>query len=646
MMGSLEDVTPARNFFVRFVAQREMEVNDSEWFEVLKRHGMVPESPDSLASSRKSVADASTKLSERIPYGTPEEEDVAERDTIKRRRRIPIVEVLSPFSIYYCVWQYFMMIVDFTYTAFWVPYSVVFVLEDCHWNSPTAVVDFLAGWAFVLDVIVNLRVGYVIVHNFSRTVELDWRRAGLFYILRGTFFVDALATIPVYMQTVCLATYGNDPFSSYGQILMQIMRMLRLVRFLKTLRLLTSDALDVASVTVKRWMGGRMIVFQMINIVILYLLTAHMMACAWYFTAAIEDAQPSGAGWPPVDGKFQSCLDGTEDDAPVTWLTSAGILCANNGVKYMAAFYFSTMTITTVGYGDIAAHTTAEQAVASVMMFLGAVFFGYLVSTTTIFLEKVSQGKQELEAYHEKVEVVNSLLAARKVPKSLVKKVRRYYSNVWSKASKLQEEGQILQELPFPLRASLAEHITMPLVNDVTSLSRISQRHWNQISRRFRPEWYPPGAFIAHPDGHGCGQGLSQEMDSLWLLERGEVACVKKGEKNSILVGPEVFGTSLILQMLDPDFPLETSFNTYMSTTPVWLWRINKEYLGTYFADNPAALVSFCEGVLMDELQTKIQGIDSTRSDGLLEKLDRMKENLPPEEESSPYTVSTRAIKM
>ena len=330
MMGSLEDVTPARNFFVRFVAQREIEVNDSEWFEVLKRHGMVPESPDSLASSRKSVADASTKLSERIPYGTPEEEDVAERDTIKRRRRIPIVEVLSPFSIYYCVWQYFMMIVDFTYTAFWVPYSVVFVLEDCHWNSPTAVVDFLAGWAFVLDVIVNLRVGYVIVHNFSRTVELDWRRAGLFYILRGTFFVDALATIPVYMQTVCLATYGNDPFSSYGQILMQIMRMLRLVRFLKTLRLLTSDALDVASVTVKRWMGGRMVIFQMVNIIILYLLTAHMMACAWYFTAAIEDASPE---WPPVDGDFKSCLDGSEDDAPVTWLTKAGILCSDNGVK-------------------------------------------------------------------------------------------------------------------------------------------------------------------------------------------------------------------------------------------------------------------------------------------------------------------------
>jgi len=136
-------------------------------------------------------------------------------------------------------------------------------------------------------------------------------------------------------------------------------------------------------------------------------------------------------------------------------------------------------------------------------------------------------------------------------------------------------------------------------------------------------------------------------MDSLWLLERGEVACVKKGEKNSSLVGPEVFGTSLILRMLDPDFPLETEANTYLSTTPVWLWRVNKEYLQAYISENPSALVEFCEGALMDELQTKIQGIDSRRSDGLFDKILRMKENLPPEEEKeAESTVSTRAIKM
>ena len=75
----------------------------------------------------------------------------------RAKRRTPIIQVLSPFSIYYATWQYFMMALDFTYTAFWVPYSVVFVLEDCRWNHPAAVVDFIAGWLYVCDVVVNLR---------------------------------------------------------------------------------------------------------------------------------------------------------------------------------------------------------------------------------------------------------------------------------------------------------------------------------------------------------------------------------------------------------------------------------------------------------------------------------------------------------
>jgi hypothetical protein len=634
-VGAPEDITPARTFFVRMVAQREIEVNETEWFEVLKRHGMITEdtTSDALASSR-SLGEATTKLQiMKTPHDGSFHSDDRDGGGDVFKRKIPFVQVVSPFSIYYCWWQYFMMAVDFTYTAFWVPYSVVFVLEDCSWNSPTAIVDFVAGWLYVLDVLVNLRVGYSIVHKLSRTVELDGRRSASFYVRRGTFCVDVLATIPVYLQTACLATHGYN-LRTFAQILMQLMRLLRLVRFYRLVRLLMTDALDVASFTVKRAMGGRMVLFQMVNIVILYGLTAHMMACAWYFTAALEDSLPS---WPPVNGEIQSCLDNEEDDAPVTWLTKAGILCSPNGVKYTAAFYYATMTITTVGYGDIAGDTTAEQAVASVMMFIGAIFFGYLVSTTTIFLEKVSLGKQELEAYHEKVEVVDSWVSTRNIPSRLISKVRSYYSIVWSRSENLQNETKILKELPFPLRAALTESITMPLVKQVPCLSKVSDRHWKHISRRFRADWYPPGVFIAHPEGYGSGEGLKQEVDSLWLLERGEVACIRNKEEeeegdkmNCSLIGPQVFGTSLILQMLDSDFPLETSSNAYLSTTPVWLWRVNKEYLQAYFKDYPAALVDACGGILDDEHQRKIQGIDASRTNELSEKVRQMKENLPP----------------
>lgn len=170
-------------------------------------------------------------------------------------------------------------------------------------------------------------------------------------------------------------------------------------------------------------------------------------------------------------------------------------------------------------------------------------------------------------------------------------------------------------------------------MQQVLCLSHVDQKHWKHISRRFRAEWYPPGKFIAHSEGRGSGEGLKPEMDSLWLLERGKVVSVKQEGPNVSLIGPQVFGCSLILRKVDANFPLETDTNTYMSTTPVWLWRINKEYLLQYFSVNRDALVQFCEGVLVDLEQLKLLNVDSDMENSLYAKVLQMKDELPEEED-------------
>ncbi len=73
-----------------------------------------------------------------------------------------------------------------------------------------------------------------------------------------------------------------------------------------------------------------MIWLQFVQIAVLFGWTAHIMACTWYYTAVMEDSLPQ---WPHKEGEMWSCIEGLGDDAPPTWLKTAGILCAPNGIK-------------------------------------------------------------------------------------------------------------------------------------------------------------------------------------------------------------------------------------------------------------------------------------------------------------------------
>ena len=176
VLGGPEEVTPARSFFVRMVAQRELEVDEDAWFKVLEKHGVLTSASISMSGSALAFMQASRRIatSNAQIVGTPlsemenkgssamqsdrtdggytyaaEESARSIFQSLKSRRwigrRLPILTVLSPFCTFFMVWQYMMMTIDFTYTAFWVPYSVVFVLEDCEWDIFSALIDFIVG---------------------------------------------------------------------------------------------------------------------------------------------------------------------------------------------------------------------------------------------------------------------------------------------------------------------------------------------------------------------------------------------------------------------------------------------------------------------------------------------------------------------
>jgi len=55
----------------------------------------------------------------------------------------------------------------------------------------------------------------------------------------------------------------------------------------------------------------------------------------------------------------------------------------NGSELYLTAFYFTTTTITTVGYGDISGNTVVEKIYCIIIMMIGVISFSFASASLT-----------------------------------------------------------------------------------------------------------------------------------------------------------------------------------------------------------------------------------------------------------------------
>ncbi len=62
------------------------------------------------------------------------------------------------------------------------------------------------------------------------------------------------------------------------------------------------------------------------------------------------------------------------------------------------SLYWATSTTTTVGYGDIRAHTHLERAYATLVMLFGVVAYGYLAASVAANLVNADSARAQYQA--------------------------------------------------------------------------------------------------------------------------------------------------------------------------------------------------------------------------------------------------------
>lgn len=84
----------------------------------------------------------------------------------------------------------------------------------------------------------------------------------------------------------------------------------------------------------------------------------HLFACIWVYTAKLEH-----------EANYQK-----------TWMTHINIKNDTWENKYLNAYYFTTVTMITVGYGDILPENDVEMVLCVITMMLACCVFGYTLN--------------------------------------------------------------------------------------------------------------------------------------------------------------------------------------------------------------------------------------------------------------------------
>jgi Trk-type K+ transport system membrane component len=113
-----------------------------------------------------------------------------------------------------------------------------------------------------------------------------------------------------------------------------------------------------------------------------------------------------------------------QDEDEENWIWVYGKMNTSDLDLYIFSWYFTVTTITTVGYGDISAHTTAERLFCIFLMIIGVLAFSFSTGALSSLLTgydsitlKMKQRLTLLRSIQQKYEL-NPVLS-RKLKKTL-----------------------------------------------------------------------------------------------------------------------------------------------------------------------------------------------------------------------------------
>lgn len=361
------------------------------------------------------------------------------------------------------------------------------------------VLNRLIDVMFAVDLVLQFFVAYRVKTRYGHRLETRMKNIARHY-LATWFVIDFVSLIPYDL----LGLIFQSPELQKAKTL-RITKLLRLLKLARVLR---------ASRIFQRWETVLAINYNELNLwkaMIMFGVGSHWIACMWALLATQAD-------------------EGEE-----TWLThsvpASGQQATLPSEIYLTSLYWSAMTVTSIGYGDVLPVNLFEQVVCVILMFASSFLWARVLSD---IMNAITNGDTHKLKFRQTLDDLNYMMADQNLPGGLRRRLRGFFFQVQN-LQRVQSFQGVIEQMSPALQGELA--LT---VNEV----------W------VRKVWYFDAHFDALPPAFVVGvagalhisvyaqQELFGEPWTLYILHRG--LCVRSLR---VLRSGSVWGEDFVLSL-------------------------------------------------------------------------------------------------